>query len=160
MVLNKCWFAILLMIFAGCTLVQPNRQASTVGAADIVSADFALLSDHIHDVAADKHNIWVATDKGVNRYIKSEKRWMSYTVLEGLANNKVSSIAVEPAFTWFGTESGISKFKFATGEWTTFNRDDGLPSNRITAIRTDGHYVWIGTDKGLARYTSPLTFGR
>ena len=154
--MDKCWFGILFTVLVGCTIVQSNKQAPTVSATASVSAKFALLSDRIHDVTADKNNIWVATDKGINRFIKSENRWMSYTVQDGLANNKVLGIAVDRECIWFGTESGISKFKITTGAWTTYNRDNGLPSNRITAVSVDGNYVWFGTDKGLARYNMPI----
>ena len=98
----------------------------------------------------------VATDKGINRFNKHENLWISYTVEDGLANNKVSSVAVDGGTIWFGTESGVSKYQPKIDKWTTYTRDDGLPSNRVMAIGVDGNYIWFGTDKGLSRYNKAI----
>ena len=95
MVLNKCRFAILFLILVGCTSFQSDKLPRAVSVPNAKLAKFALLSDQIHDVAADKNSIWIATDKGVNRLIKSENRWTSYTVEDGLVNNRhLSKISI------------------------------------------------------------------
>ena len=154
MTLGCRWLIVFLSIF-GCTLTSTDDLAEVVGQ-NVPWTEKALLSDRVNAVAADAEHVWVATDKGVNRFNKKVNSWMSYTVEDGLANNRVSSAAVDGDAVWFGTDAGISKYEPKLDKWTTYNRDDGLPSNRILAVGVDGNYVWFGTDKGLSRYNKTI----
>ena len=151
MTLHCRWFIVVLLSFVGCTFTTPDKTIETTDPSTPWRAT-ALLSDQVNAIAADTKHIWVATDKGINRFNKRENLWISYTVEDGLANNKISSVAIDGDTVWFGTESGVSKYQWEIGKWTTYTRDDGLPSNRVTAIGVDGNYIWFGTDKGLSRY--------
>lgn len=148
------WFIVILSLF-GCAGTSTDYIPEATNK-DLPWNATALLSDRVNAVAADAEHVWVATDKGVNRFNKRENRWMGYTVEDGLANNKVSSAAIDGDVVWFGTESGISKFQPKIDKWTTYNRDDGLPSNRVLAIGVDGVYIWFGTAKGLCRYNKAI----
>ena len=151
-----CWWSIVILLsLIGCTFTTPDEAPEVKEPAAPWEAT-ALLSDRVNAIAADAEHIWVATDKGVNRFNKHENWWISYTVEDGLANNKVSSVAVDGNTVWFGTESGVSKYQPKIDTWTTYTRDDGLPSNRIMAIGVDGIYIWFGTDKGLSRYNKAI----
>ena len=155
MALDYRWFIVILLFLIGCTFISPDKTPEVTDPAAPWKTT-ALLSDQINAIAADAKHIWVATDKGINRFNKHENLWISYTVEDGLANNKVSSVAVDGAAVWFGTESGVSQYQPKIDEWTTYTRDDGLPSNHVMAIGVDGDYIWFGTDKGLSRYNKAI----
>ena len=155
MTLGCWWFVVILLFLVGCTFTTPDETPEAIDPSAPWRSN-ALLSDQVNAIAADAKHIWVATDKGINRFNKHENVWISYTVEDGLANNKVSSVAVDGGTIWFGTESGVSKYQPKIDEWTTYTRDDGLPSNRVMAIGVDGNYIWFGTDKGLSRYNKAI----
>ena len=58
MVLNKCWFVAFFLILVGCTSFQSDKLPRAVSVPNAKLVKFALLSDHIHDVAAGKNSIW------------------------------------------------------------------------------------------------------
>ena len=149
------WFIVILSFPIGCMFITPDETPEATDPAEPWKST-ALLSDQVNAIAADAQHVWVATDKGINRFNKRENLWTSYTVEDGLANNKVSSVVVDGNTIWFGTESGVSKYQPKIDKWTTYTRDDGLPSNRVMAIGVDGNYIWFGTDKGLSRYNKAI----
>ena len=155
MTLGCRWFIVVLLSLIGCTFTAPDETPETTDPSTPWRST-ALLSDQVNAIAADSKHIWVATDKGINRFNKRENLWIDYTVEDGLADNKVSSVAIDRDTVWFGTESGVSKYQSEIGKWTTYTRDDGLPSNRVMAIGVDGNYIWFGTDKGLSRYNKAI----
>lgn len=146
---------VILLSLIGCTFTSPDKTPEVMDQSTSWKST-ALLSDQVNAIATDAKHIWVATDKGINRFNKHENLWISYTVEDGLANNKVSSVAVDGGTIWFGTESGVSKYQPKIDKWTTYTRNDGLPSNRVMAIGVDGNYIWFGTDKGLSRYNKAI----
>ena len=155
MTLDCRWFIVCLLSIVGCIFTAPDEIPEVIEPA-MPWRSTALLSDQVNAIAADPQHIWVATDKGINRFNKRENLWISYTVEDGLANNKVSSVAIDANTVWFGTESGVSKYQPKINKWTTYTRDDGLPSNHVMAIGVDGNYIWFGTDKGLSRYNKAI----
>ena len=155
MTLDCRWLIVVLFSLIGCTFTTPDETPEMIDP-PMPWGSTALLSDQVNAIAADTKHIWVATDKGINRFNKYENLWISYTVEDGLANNEVSSVAVDGEAVWFGTESGVSKYQPKIDRWTTYTRDDGLPSNRVMAIGVDGNYIWFGTDQGLSRYNKAI----
>ena len=111
-----------------------------------------LISENIRSIATDRRNIWVGTDKGVSRYIKSEGRWVHYTMADGLSNDRVNDIAVDGNYVWFATDEGVTRFDTSKEEWRIFRSKDGLASDKVRCVVVDGDYIWFGTDRGLNRY--------
>ncbi|MBD3183950.1 hypothetical protein GF312_16820 [Candidatus Poribacteria bacterium] len=121
-----------------------------------------LIGNQLWDIAMDEDYVWIATDKGVNRYDRNNDQWKFYTISDGLINNQVNCIAperVEGLLTtttgdevWFGTDSGVSVYTKSTDSWKSYTKKDGLIYNRINCISARGNDVWIGTDKGVSVY--------
>lgn len=110
-------------------------------------------------VASPDGSIWASAPEstrcgnGVSRF--DGKNWITYTVKDGLASNKVSAIATAPDGTvWVASKSflsegcgtGISRFDGKT--WTTFGKKDGLQSEDLTSLAV-GHdgALWVGTSQ-------------
>lgn len=88
--------------------------------------------------------------------------WKNYTVLDGLAENKVIAITQDSnGALWFGTYSGVSRYDGK--EFVTFTREDGLAGGMVRAIYSDPDgTMWFGTNSGVSRYSGgkfdkPLT---
>jgi ligand-binding sensor domain-containing protein len=78
--------------------------------------------------------------------------WTTYTVDDGLVDNRVQSIAVAPDGTvWFGTWGGISCLRGS--DWTTYTTADGLADDRVNvlALAPDGT-LWAGTEGGVSLF--------
>lgn len=161
------WLLMLLacMYFVGCTFSPPSPKSTPVrkevakpsepmfklsgGRAEY---QHVLISENIRSIAADKNNVWVGTDKGVSRFIKSEGIWVHYTMMDGLSNDRVNDIAVDGNYVWFATDEGVTRFDTSKEEWRIFRSKDGLASDKVQCVVVDGDYVWFGTDRGLNRY--------
>ena len=80
-------------------------------------------------------------------------RWKTYTFLDGLAHNIVTSIHRDPdGVMWFGTGGGVSRYDGNT--FTKFTTEDGLADNSVMAIHRDPDGVmWFATyGGGISRY--------
>ena len=64
----------------------------------------------INRILASRDAVWVATNEGVLKFDKTQNRWIHYTVLDGLADNKVYSIYLDDDYIYFGTARGLTKF--------------------------------------------------
>jgi len=124
--------------------------------------DEVLIGNELRDIAMDEDYVWVATEKGVNRYDRKSDEWKFFTISDGLISNQVNCVAPELVEgllgrksgdeVWFGTDSGVSVYYKKTGEWKSFTTKDGLIHNRVNVISARGNDVWIGTDKGASMY--------
>lgn len=121
--------------------------------ADRIEIPPYLESSEITALASDPENMWVGTRQGVFRYYAPQERWETYTVLDGLIGNDISTITVGN-YVWVGTAGeGLSRYNRAEERWDGFNIDDGLSDNNIRSINLDGKYVWVGTfSAGVCRF--------
>ena len=112
-----------------------------------------LKSSEITALASDPENLWVGTRQGVFRYHAPQERWETYTVLDGLIGNDISTITVG-RYVWVGTAGeGLNRYNRDTKQWVGFTSEDGLSDNNIRSISLDGKYVWVGTfSAGVCRY--------
>ena len=125
-----------------------------------------LIGNELRDIAMDEDYVWIATEKGVNRYGRGPDEWEFFTVADGLVSNLVNCIAperVEGILTkksgnevWFGTDSGISVYDKKANSWRSYTTRDGLIHNKINAISVRGGDVWIGTDRGVSVYDKKM----
>ena len=135
---------------------------NTVDADEAEEASEVLIGDELRDIEMDADHVWIATDKGVNRYDRKTDEWKFFTISDGLVSNQVNCIAPERIEgilgqksgdeVWFGTDSGVSMYDKNTGLWKTFTKKDGLIHNKVNAISARGRDVWIATDKGVSVY--------
>jgi len=125
-------------------------------------ASEVLIGNELRDIAMDEDYVWIATEKGVNRYDRSADEWKFFTIADGLVSNLVNCIAperVEGILTkksgtevWFGTDSGVSVYDKETDAWKSYTTKDGLIYNKVNTVSARGDDVWIGTDKGVSVY--------
>ena len=115
-----------------------------------------LISNEVNCIAADSDNVWIATARGVSRWIRTKNKWLHYTMEDGLANDMVNAVAIEEKSVWFATNEGVSRFDTETNTFSTFRTIDGLASDKVSSIAVDGNYIWFGTSNGLNRYDKTI----
>lgn len=93
--------------------------------------------------------LWIGTTNGLWRY--DSKTWKSFTVLDGLPSNKISSIDVSEGHDIaVGTDMGIGLF--INGNWSSLGMEDGLPDSNVTSVAFgEDEALYIGTTKGLIK---------
>ena len=54
-----------------------------------------LIGNDLRDISMDEDYVWIATEKGVNRYDRVADEWKFFTVADGLVSNQVYCVAPE-----------------------------------------------------------------
>lgn len=121
-----------------------------------------LTSQEIIDIKEDtENNVWIATDNGLNKVDKKNKRIYKYESNQGNSANgyKINAIMCDnKGNLWISTyESGINKLNIKTNKSVTYKFDENnkfsIPSNGIRdMIQDKDGNVWISTEKGLSKY--------
>ena len=98
-----------------------------------VNDEFSISFNAIKDIQEDsKGNIWIATNKGLNKLDKSTGRFTRYYEDSGLANSYVYSVLLDDDDNpWVSTNYGLSKYDNKTGKFINFNVNDGLQGNEF-----------------------------
>ncbi|MFQ6042315.1 MAG: hypothetical protein ACE5PV_15775, partial [Candidatus Poribacteria bacterium] len=90
-----------------------------------------LISNSVRCVAADTNNVWIATDRGVSRFLRRENVWRHYTKADGLADDDINAVAIDGNYVWFATNAGVSRYDVAKDTFRNFRRKDGLISDKV-----------------------------
>ena len=120
-----------------------------------------LLDNSVRSLHIDQHNnLWIGTEKGVNRLNESGDLW-SFTTEQGLVGNYVRRIT-EDSFgnLWFATEGGVCKYSMYDDHgaelpadlmgFTHYSKDHLLNASiRSLLIDKEGG-VWFGSNEGIA----------
>ena len=124
----------------------------------------SLTSSFVYDLLVDeKNHLWIATNKGLNRYIQKRDAFIRYkrdkmTCENCLVNNEVLSLHSSGDFLWIGTVSGLNRLDVKNNQFTTYTEQDGLPNNMIYAILEDDHEnLWISTNLGITKFNPETT---
>lgn len=120
-----------------------------------------LTSDDIHCIVTDKNdNIWVGTSDGPFIYIKSLRKFISFSNFvhsnfnEYFSNNRISDIYFDNNTIWFSTLNGL--LKYSDGKMKVYKKDEN--SNSIVSndvfklIKRKNGEIWIATLYGVSKY--------
>jgi len=168
------YLTVFLIIFVyGCTIdknklkedkLTQNENSQNIDDIGITTRDSTIIGDkqkvlsscYVRDISVGINDVWIATDRGANRYIKSDDKWEIYTYEDGLNSNDVTAVATDGDLVWIGTQFGLNLYDQKNNIFTSFNHREGLAHNHVTDILVDGRYVWVGTKDGISRYDKTL----
>ena len=124
------------------------RQKEEMGLQDI---QVAYNPNYMVSLAVDAQGVvWAGTwGGGLSRF--DGRKWLSYTVTEGLPGNHVFMLHIDPkGVLWVGTDNGLAKMN--GGRFEVLTTVDGLFSNTVFSMATalDGT-LWVGSFGGVAR---------
>lgn len=149
---NELWLG----TTAGISVLDSER-ASFRHYKSIVANPRSLSDNNVSVLFKDSRgNIWVGTDKGLNRYIVETDNFV-VTPLTAMPAAKIWSIVEDHhGKLWVGTDGkGLARFNPATGKvdmtFAEFKQKTGLRSKRIKALLVDNQQrLWVGTyDDGI-----------
>jgi len=127
-----------------------------------------LVSNQITGLAVDEHYLWVATQRGANRYDRIADIWDRYTDRQGLPSRNITAVTSDGSDVWMGTGKGLSRYPRMSDDpnaWITYTTmieikpmvlseeyASSLVSNKIRAVAAEKDYIWVGTERGVSRY--------
>jgi ligand-binding sensor domain-containing protein len=113
---------------------------------------------YVHSVAVDHDTIWAATAAGVLKYHKNGTLLKTYTNVDGLIHNQVTSVFIDSKGNkWFGTEyGGISRL--SGNQWRSYSQmvlGSALGINAITEDKTGN--IWFASNgRGTAKFNGTV----
>jgi len=153
-----------------------NRYDKQIDSWALRSKKDGLSTNNIKTIAVESEYVWVGTQPdrqrggepwwggkrergkpgaGVNRYHRTTDSWNTYSKVDGLADDKITTIAVGEEEVWFGTRNdGVSLYSKIDQTFVkSYTKTDVLSSDKINSIAVDGSQIWFGTaNAGAQRY--------
>jgi len=127
-----------------------------------------LVDNRIAGLLVDEQYLWVATQRGANRYDRIADSWDRYTAQRGLPTRNITTVTTDGSDIWLGTGKGLCKYPRMSDDpnaWVTYTTTieikpmilseeyaSSLVSNEIRALATEKDYIWAGTERGVSRY--------
>ncbi|MCI0697310.1 T9SS type A sorting domain-containing protein [candidate division KSB1 bacterium] len=156
---SKISFGVAFSLFVFCGLAYSQNWVN-------YSEPHGLSSYFISAIVEDNHtNIWVGTDKGVNRF--DGREWTIYSRVKGEAiiDDDIKTIAKDrEGNLWIGTANGLSKIDPESDlrdpqSWKNYDSDNtkgGLVTNLITAVLEDSSgNIWVACFRGGLSIANP-----
>ncbi len=120
------------------------------------NTDNSLSNNNINDIAETPGCLWIATDKGLNKYIIKDRKFIHFFYNE--SNNSLSSDTVLCVDTdkngnvWAGTKSGFNLINTKHNTVKKFNYFNENTDTYVNDITAGENKIWIATTKGLFVY--------
>jgi len=127
-----------------------------------------LVDNRIAGLLVDEQYLWVATQRGANRYDRIADSWDRYTDRQGLPSRNITSVTTDGSDVWLGTGKGLCRYPRMSDDpnaWITYTTTieikpmilseeyaSSLVSNKIRALAAEKDYIWVGTERGVSRY--------
>lgn len=100
-------------------------------------------------------NVWIGTNIGINKFIRSSDSFIHYTEEEGLPDNTIYAIMGDDhGNLWFPTNKGITKLNSQTGQIKNYDMTYGFTGNRFyfTGTQTKNGEIYFGGPAGITRF--------
>lgn len=119
------------------------------------------LSYHaVRDILTDhRHNLWIATDKGLNLRINGKEEFRHFFVNQSSPWHLWSNLLYDlqedrNGNIWIGTNGGgVCRYRYDTDRIENFTLQNGLSGNDAYSILEDQEgNLWISTENGLSKY--------
>ncbi|MEO6850750.1 MAG: response regulator, partial [Mucilaginibacter sp.] len=113
----------------------------------------SISSNDIHDIFLDsKNNMWVCTQDGLNKYVKSNNSFRTYSKKDGFASNVFKQMEEDvDGNLWIVTETGVSCFNPVTMDIKNFDEGDGIFTKSVIYSAND-HQMILAGNKGLVSF--------
>lgn len=110
----------------------------------------ALRVQNVNCLMIDKENVWIGTNEGLVRKIKSMDYWTTYGAYSGLYHPSVYSVAAEGRTIYIGTQQGLNTAKPKEKDYIISKVEiPELFNIPIFKILINDKKVWMGTGNGI-----------
>jgi ligand-binding sensor domain-containing protein len=103
-----------------------------------------LENPQILTILSDSTTVWFGTHKGLVRYNKARKRWLTYRDTENWG--RINALAKDRHILWMGSERGLALLDTRAD---SLDRVSGSESAIIYTLATGPTHIWAGTESGL-----------
>jgi ligand-binding sensor domain-containing protein/signal transduction histidine kinase/DNA-binding response OmpR family regulator len=122
----------------------------------------SLIDNHVNGIFQDnRKNLWFATEAGLCKYEKKEKKFTRYTTKSGLPDNLIFRILEdEKNNLWISTSKGLVCFNPDAGNIKTYKQSNGLLSDQFnynSSYKDADGMMYFGSVKGLIGF-NPAQF--
>ena len=69
-----------------------------------------LLDKNVRAMASDDENLWIATNKGVQKYNYKTEKFTNFSISDGIIHPRILKLQVTDNYIWYQTSSGIYQF--------------------------------------------------
>jgi ligand-binding sensor domain-containing protein/signal transduction histidine kinase len=116
-----------------------------------------LQSDFITCITQDQTGIiWIGTYMGLSAYDADKNSFTTYTINDGLADNKIAGIVVDNLNNlWVSTNTGLNRFDRLSKHFYFYDTHDGLPGkvfNYRSFFKDKQGHIFFGTYNGLVEF--------
>jgi len=107
-------------------------------------------------IQTDNDTLWFATKGGIDRYSKSKKSFINYSIdMDGIEVS-IQSMAMDPSgMMWLATSHGVYRLEPETGVFHHFTVNDGLNSNSFLAssvVASSSGHIYFGSIDGVTGF--------
>jgi ligand-binding sensor domain-containing protein len=105
---------------------------------------------YVNYMIKDHENIWIGTDEGLIRKIRSMDYWTTYGVHSGLYHSAVYSLAVDGMKLYIGTQQGLNIARPKDKDYVISKMEiPELFNTPIFKILISRNILWLGTGNGI-----------
>jgi len=117
----------------------------------------SISSDRINNLFEDSnHNLWLATEGGLCRYLPASKTFKRYTTANGFPANFILSIAEDDnKILWISTSKGLVYFNPVTEKINVYTKANGILNDQFnfsSAFKDSRGTMYFGSVKGLISF--------
>ncbi|MBK7098511.1 MAG: hypothetical protein IPH58_09355 [Sphingobacteriales bacterium] len=137
-----------------------NNQSDSLKTLENIFPDKNQMT-YINCITEDKNQtIWIGSSFGLTNYLPATNKITTYTIDNGLPDNKVVAIVEdENNNLWLSTSKGISKFNLQEKRFANYKKPDGLPGdvfNYNSSYKDRQGRIFFGSYNGLVDF-NPIT---
>lgn len=104
----------------------------------------------VNCITIDKTSIWIGTDEGLVRKIKTQDYWTTYGAYSGLYHPSVLSVAVDGRTLYIGTQQGLNTARPKEKDYVISKIEiPELFNVPIFKLLVSGNKLWMGTGNGI-----------
>ncbi|MCX2681978.1 histidine kinase [Galbibacter sp. EGI 63066] len=144
-------------------LYRKNLHTDEVDHFDTDTESLSLIDNTIRCFYEDdKKNIWIGTEKGLQRINPKTLQTVAYREQDQLKNGNITGILESGDYLWFGTFDGLVRLNKKSDTIQGFYVENGIPHNEFntrSVFESSDHHFYFGGLNGLVRFDPNDFFG-
>jgi len=106
----------------------------------------------IYQIAGNDSSLWLATNRGIFRYLDKKKKWEIVTTSAPIQDLPVYAVQIFGPEVWFTSPGGIFWLDTRTNQWESFPQIGLEVKGPYSDIEVNRKSVWVSTTEGLLKY--------
>ncbi len=137
-------------IYTGLNIVDTNKVITRIDSRIDYDGELVISNNFIRDIVGKDNEIFIGTEKGLNKYDKNTKRMTVYSKKDGLNSEDITSLTIDKdGLLWIGTTDGIYTLDKQNNlnDYSDLFKSEGINKLNIYDIHEDKYgTIWIALD--------------